>query len=411
MAKEKKSLGLIPKLILAIVLGALVGQMTFLPDVVLQIPVTFSSIFGNILNFFIPLMIVGFIVKGIADLSEGAGKLLAATTGLSYLSTIIAGITALFVVSWVFPMFINESTSIVDTSGAELEPLFEVAVPVMFEVTTAIVFAFIFGISISWLRTEKNSYTMYNFFDELNIIVNLTLEKFIIPLLPFFIFGNFVNLSYAGTFTTILSVFWRVFLIILALHWVFIILWFVLAGSYAGKNPITLTKNQIPAYLAAVGLQSSAASIPFSLEAAEKNGVSKKIRDFVIPFCATAHLMGSTITITSCVVAVLMMNGMPYDFGIMAPFIMILGVAMVAAPGAPGGAIMAALPFLYMVGIDPSGGMATLLISLYIAQDSFGTAANISGDNAIALVIDKLFVDKIKGEPIDSTETANTVEN
>lgn len=403
-----KSIGLIPKLIIAIVLGALVGQMQFLPEFILQIPVTFSSIFGNILGFFIPLMIVGFIVKGIADLSEGAGKLLAATTGLSYLSTIIAGFTAMIVAQIIFPMFINTGTTIGDTSGAELSPIFEVGIPPMFEVTTAIVFAFIFGICISWLRTEKNSYVMYNFFEEFNQTVILTLEKFIVPMLPFFIFGNFVNLSYAGTFTTILSVFWRVFIIIIGLHWVFIILWFVLAGAYTGKNPVTLVKNQIPGYLAAVGLQSSAATIPFSLEIAEKNGVSAKIRDFVIPFCATAHLMGSTITITSCVLAVLMMNGMPYNAGLIMPFIMTLGIAMVAAPGAPGGAIMAALPFLFMVGIDPSGSAASVLVSLYIAQDSFGTATNISGDNAIAVIIDKWFAQSVEEKPVTEEPAQRT---
>lgn len=406
-----KSIGLIPKLIIAIVLGVLLGQMQFLPEFILQIPVTFSSIFGNILSFFIPLMIVGFIVKGIADLSEGAGKLLAATTGLSYLSTIIAGITAMIIAQTVFPLFISTGTTIGDTSGAELSPIFEVAIPPIFEVTTAIVFAFIFGICISWLRTEKNSYVMYNFFEEFNQTVILTLEKFIVPMLPFFIFGNFVNLSYAGTFMTILSVFWRVFIIIIGLHWVFIILWFVLAGAYTGKNPVTLVKNQIPGYLAAVGLQSSAATIPFSLEIAENNGVSAKIRDFVIPFCATAHLMGSIITITSCVIAVLMMNGMPYNVGLMIPFIMTLGVAMVAAPGAPGGAIMAALPFLFMVGIDPSGSAASLLVSLYIAQDSFGTATNVSGDNAIAVIVDKWFaetVDETVEEPIKDEQTHRT---
>lgn len=389
--KEKKKMGLVPKLLLAIVLGALVGQMTFLPDVILQIPITFSDFFGNILNFFIPLMIVGFIVKGIADLSEGAGKLLAATTGISYLSTIIAGLTAYIVATTIFPLFIDAGQAISATTGDGLEPIFSVEIPAMFEVTSAIVFAFMFGITISWLRTEKESFAMYNFFDEFNSSVVVILDKFIVPLLPYYIFGNFINLSYSGTFGTIVSVFWRVFLIIIALHWVFIILWFVIAGAYAGKNPWTLIKNQLTGYIAAVGLQSSAATIPINLEIAEKNGVSQKIRDFVIPFCATAHLMGSMITITSCVVAVLMMNDMPFDIGLTAPFILTLGIAMVAAPGAPGGAIMSTLPFLFMVGIDPAGSIASLLVSLYIAQDSFGTATNISGDNAIAIVIDKWY--------------------
>lgn len=393
--KDKKGMGLITKLLIAIVTGAILGQMTFIPDFILQIPVTFSAIFGNILNFFIPLMIVGFIVKGIADLSKGAGKLLAATTGLSYLSTIIAGFTAYLVAKTLFPFFIEAGATVVDAGGEGLEPIFEVAIPPMFEVTTAIVFSFIFGICISWLRTEQKQYTMYNFFDEFNKIIVLTLEGFIVPLLPFFIFGNFINLSYSGAFVTVLSVFWRVFLIIIILHWVFIVLWFVVAGAYTGKNPIRLVKIQIPAYLAAVGLQSSAATIPFSLKVAEKNGVSQKIRDFVIPFCATAHLMGSIITITSCVIAVLMMNDMPHNLSIIMPFVFTLGIAMVAAPGAPGGAIMSALPFLFMVGIDPSGTLASLLVSLYIAQDSFGTATNVSGDNAIALVIDKWFAEKV----------------
>lgn len=399
--KKKKKFGLLPQLIVAIILGALVGQMTFIPEIILQIPVTFSDLFGNILSFFIPLMIVGFIVKGIADLSEGAGRLLGATAGIAYLSTLIAGTVAYLVANFVFPLFIEVGTFVGEAEGEGLAPIFTVEIPAMFEVTSAIVFAFMFGITISWLRTNKESYAMYNFFDEFNQSVIFVLERFIVPLLPFFIFGNFINLSYAGTFGTILSVFWRVFLVILILHWVFIILWFVLAGSYAGKNPWTLIKNQLSGYIAAVGLQSSAATIPINLEIARKNGVSQKIRDFVVPFCATAHLMGSMITITSCVMAVLMMNDMPSNYGIIGPFIITLGIAMVAAPGAPGGAIMAALPFLGMVGIDPSGALASLLVSLYIAQDSFGTATNISGDNAIVVLIDKWFNKNIGGGDIN----------
>ena len=194
-------------------------------------------------------MIVGFIVKGIADLSEGAGRLLGATAGIAYLSTLIAGTVAYLVANFVFPLFIEVGTFVGEAEGEGLAPIFTVEIPAMFEVTSAIVFAFMFGITISWLRTNKESYAMYNFFDEFNQSVIFVLERFIVPLLPFFIFGNFINLSYAGTFGTILSVFWRVFLVILILHWVFIILWFVLAGSYAGKNPWTLIKNQLSCLL------------------------------------------------------------------------------------------------------------------------------------------------------------------
>jgi len=398
--KKKKKIGLIPKLLIALVLGAIVGQMTFLPQVILQIPVTISSIFSSILNFFIPLMIVGFIVKGVSDLSEGAGKLLGLTTGMAYLSTIIAGFMAYFVGSFVFPFFIDGQTvDNISEEGAGLQALFEIPVDPMFSVTAAIVFAFMFGIGVSWLRNTKQSYVMYNFFDEFADVINLVLKGFIVPLIPVFIFGNVVNLSYTGTLVSVVSVFWRVFIVVLSLHFVLLFVWYLIAGSYTGKNPFTLIKHQIPAYLTAVGTQSSAATIPVNLETSRKNGVTKKIRDFVIPFGATVHLLGSIITVTSCVLAVLMIYDMPYNFGILSGFILILGIAMVAAPGAPGGAIMSALPFLGIVGIDPSGTIASLLITLYLAQDSFGTAANISGDSAIALVVDKIFVKHISVDP------------
>ena len=149
-----------------------------------------------------------------------------------------------------------------------------------------------------------------------------------------------------------------------------------------------MLKNQIPGYLTAVGTQSSAATIPVNVECAKNNGVSKEIREFCVPLCATIHLSGSIVSVTSFAVAVLMMNNMDFGLSVMMPFILMLGIAMVAAPGAPGGAIMSALPFLPMIGIPSDGGLASLMIALYLTQDSFGTAANVSGDNAIAVVID-----------------------
>jgi len=409
MAKEKKKLGLIPKLLIAIILGIIVGQMKFLPDFVLQIPVTVSSLFSSILNFFIPLMIVGFVVKGIADLSDGAGKLLGVTTGLSYLSTIIAGFVAYFTAITLFPLFIgNQSATSIEETSEGLAPLFEVAVDPMFSVTAAIVFAFMFGLGISWLRNKHQRTSMYEFFIDFQMIINYVLKGFVVPFLPIYIFGNIVNLSYTGTIVSVLSVFWRVFIIVLVLHFIMLSIWFIIAGTYSGKNPLKLIKNQVPAYLTAVGTQSSAATIPVNLEVARKNGVSKKIREFVIPFGATAHLLGSITTVISCVTAVLIMNDMPHGFTMMAGFIFVLGIAMVAAPGAPGGAIMSALPFMFMVGIDPAGSLANLLITLYIAQDSFGTATNISGDNAIALIIDKMFSKHIIQE---SEEDKNPIVN
>lgn len=390
--KKKFRIGLVPKLLIAIGLGVLVGQLTFIPDFLLQIPVTLSALFSQLLAFIIPLMIVGYVIKGISDLTDGAGKLLSLNVLLAYSNTLIGGFIAYFLASNLFPLFIDASVrETVQTDGTELAPLFSLPLEPLFSVTSAIVFAFLFGVFISWLRKEKKGEVLYNVFTEFGEIITQILKTIIIPGLPIYIFGNFLNLSYSGAVFSLLSVFWRVFVVVISLQILLLVVLFILAGLYTGKNPIVLLKNQLPGYFTALGTQSSAATIPVNMECARKNGVSKEIREFVIPLSATIHLMGSVVTITSCVTAVLLMFDMPHGFGMMAGFIATLGVALVAAPGAPGGAIMSAIPFVYMVGIDPTGSLGNLLISLYITQDSFGTAANVSGDNAIALVIDKVY--------------------
>lgn len=386
---KKKKLGLVPKLIIAIILGILVGQMRFLPEGVLRLPVTFSSIFSTFLSFIIPLMILGFVVVGISDLTEGVGKLLGMTTVLAYGSTLAAGILSYLMASAFFPSFIGESlVEKISGSSEGLSTLFSIPLSPLLDVTGAIVFSFVMGVGISALKSKGSGKYLYGFFKEFSEIISNVLSKVIIPLLPVYIFGNFLNLSYSGSVFSILSIFWKVFLLIIALHLLYVGFLFFVAGGVSGKNPWMLLKNQIPGYVTAVGTQSSAATIPVNVECARKNGVSKEIREFVVPLCATIHLAGSIITITSCVTAVLLIYDLPHGISLMATFIATLGVAMVAAPGAPGGAIMSALPFLTLVGIDPTGTMGQLLITLYLTQDSFGTAANVSGDNALAILVE-----------------------
>ncbi len=388
----KKKLGLVPKLIIAIILGILVGQMKFLPEALLRIPVTFSAVFSSVLSFIIPLMILGYVIIGIADLTEGAGKLLGVTTFIAYGSTLVAGTLAYVVASAFFPSFISpELVEKISESGSGLTTLFSIPLSPMIDVTAAIVFSFMFGIGISYLRGKGQGQMMYGFFRDFSEIITKLLNTLIIPGLPIYIFGNFMNLSYSGAVFSVLSIFWKVFVVVILMHLSYVTFMFFAAGSFSKKNPLTLIKNQIPGYVTAIGTQSSAATIPVNVECARKNGVSKEIRDFVVPLCATIHLAGSIITITSCVTAVLLMYGLPHGFGLMAGFIAMLGVAMVAAPGAPGGAIMSALPFLTIVGIDPTGTIGQLLVTLYLTQDSFGTAANVSGDNAIAVVVDEIY--------------------
>ena len=388
--KKKKKIGLVPKLIMGIIVGIIIG--TYCPAPVIQVLVTISGLFSSFLSFVIPFIIIGFVTAGIADLATGAGKLLGITTGIAYGSTLVAGTIAFIVASTLFHKFINAevASQIGDPSAGQLSAIFSIPLEPMIDVTAAIVFAFMMGLGISSLRNKGKGDVLYKFFNDFQDIVTATLSTVIIPLLPLYIAGTFANIAYAGQVWNILGIFWKVYLTVIPLHLIYLLCQFSIAGAIGKKNPFTMLKNQIPGYLTAVGTQSSAATIPVNVGCAEKNGVSKQIREFVVPLCATIHLSGSMISITCFTTAVLMMNNMPHNPGVIFPFIAMLGIAMVAAPGAPGGAIMSALPFLPMVGIPSDGGLASLMIALYLTQDSFGTACNVSGDNAIAVIIDRI---------------------
>ncbi|WP_282928947.1 dicarboxylate/amino acid:cation symporter [Anaerococcus sp. Marseille-Q7828] len=386
-----KNIGLVPKLIVAIILGILIGS--YMPAGFTRLFVTFSKIFGSFLSFIIPLMILAFVTKGIADLGEGAGKLLGITVLIAYCSTLVAGSLSYIMASNIFPKFITSAQvdAITASEGSGLEAYFTVPITPFFDVTSALIFAFMMGIAISWLRKNKKGEVLYNAVAEFNLIIVRVLEVAIVPVLPFFILGNFADMAYSGSVFAVLSIFWRIFLCIVILHLLYVTVMFVISGSYAGKNPFAMLKNEVKGYMTAVGTQSSAATIPVNLQCAANNGVSREIADFVVPLGATVHMPGSMITITGCVFTILYMYNLPHSFGLMLSLIATLGVAMVAAPGAPGGAVMSALPFLPIVGISPESAMASLLISLYLTQDSFGTAANISGDVALAVAVDKFY--------------------
>ena len=381
-----KKIGLLPRLIIAIILGILMGQ--FLPKVFTEVAATFNGLFGNFLEFVIPLIIVGFVAPGIGDLGLGAGKLLGITAAIAYGSSVISGIIAYFTSSLVFPTFLEAGglvTDATDPSEALLEPLFVVEMPAIFGVMTALLIAFILGLGIAAIKGD----VLKRAVGEFQKIIEIVIKKIIIPLLPLHMLGIFANMTYAGQVATILSTFAKVFVVILILHFSVIVIQYLIAGGISGKNPFKAIKNMIPAYLTAIGTQSSAATIPVTLEQTKKNGVSDEIADFVIPLGATIHLSGSTITLVGVAMAVMMLNNMPISFTSMLPFIMMLGVTMVAAPGVPGGAVIAALGlFETMLGFPEP--MLALVIALYVAQDSFGTACNITGDGAIAIFMDKI---------------------
>lgn len=390
----KFKFGLVPRLILAIILGIILGS--FMPLGLVRVFKTFSTFFGSFLSFFIPFMIIGFVIAGIARLTEGAGKLLAFTAIVSYVSTIIAGLFSYTVGSTLYPNFVSPELvgklqDAINSGSLSVAPYFTIPLKPALDVTAAIVFAFMMGITISYLRSQKKGEYTFKIFDEFETVVTKVLSNFIIPLLPIHIFGIFTELTYSGQVFYIIKLFLTIYLCIFAMHYIYMLVMFSIAGGISKKNPFRLIKNQIPGYLTAVGTQSSAATIPINVQCGLNNGTSPEIVNFVVPLCATIHLSGSIITLTSCIMGVLLMTGMPHSLSVMFPFIAMLGIAMVAAPGAPGGAVMSALPFLYMIGIDSTGPLGALLIALYVTQDSFGTAINVSGDNAIAIYVDEFY--------------------
>ena len=379
---KKFRISLLWQVLIAIVAGIVLGQ--FLPAPVARLFVTFNGLFGNFLNFIIPLIIIGLIIPAIADLGKGAGRLLLITALIAYGSTVFSGFFTYFTGEAIFPRLIAQSaqTATVDNPGEmALKPFFTVEMPAPFDIMTALLLSFCIGLGLSAIPGN----TLRMAAADLRDIVTLLIEKVIIPLLPLHIFGIFLNMTISGQVASIISVFVKIIIVIFVLHILLLLIQFSLAGLVARKNPLRLLKNMLPAYATALGTQSSAATIPVTLAQTLKNGVSKNIATFVIPLCATIHLSGSTMKITACAMAIMMMAGIPIHTLDFSGFIFMLGITMVAAPGVPGGAIMAALGVLEgMLGFDETA--QALMIALYIAMDSFGTACNVTGDGAVAIV-------------------------
>ncbi len=377
-------MNLILKLIAGIVAGILIGQ--FAPDVVIQFVFTVQNIIGQLIKFTIPLIILFYIASGIASLPQGSGSLLGKTVGLAYGSTIIAGTLAYLVASAVLPGLTEGSAVQATTEAAKLSGFIDIQIPPLFDVMTALALAFIFGIGISAINAT-NLRTVLN---ESRDVIELLLSKVIIPALPIYIAGVFAEMTHAGTVFDTLKTFGVVLVLALVMHWLWITVLYVSTGLALGKSPIKLLKNMLPAYFTALGTMSSAATIPVSLKATKANDVKDGVANFTVPLCASIHLSGSTITIVTCATAVMLLTpelALP-SFGTMIGFILVLGVTMIAAPGAPGGAVMAALGLLAsMLGFTDAA--LALMIALYLAQDSFGTACNVTGDGAIALWVDK----------------------
>lgn len=381
---KKVKIGLLGKILIAIALG--IGLGLIAPAWLVRLFITFNGIFSQFLGFAIPLIIVGLVAPAISDIGKTAGKMLIVTVAIAYGSTVFAGLVSYLTGAALFPGMIQSGSSLQEVaSAAELSPYFTVTIPPLMGVMTALVLAFTLGLGLAALERQTLKDALHDF----EQVIIKTINSAIIPLLPLYIFGIFLNMTYVGQVFSILTVFIKIIGIIFLIHIGILILQFAIAGGFVRRNPFKLLWTMLPAYFTALGTQSSAATIPVTLEQARKNGVSEDIAGFTIPLCSTIHMSGSTLKIVACALALMIMQGMPYNFGMFAGFICMLGITMVAAPGVPGGAIMASLGLLQsMLRFDQEA--QALMIALYIAMDSFGTACNVTGDGAIALIIDRL---------------------
>lgn len=384
--KHKIKPGLLPRIIIAIAMGIAIGWIS--PEWFARLCATFNDIFSQFLGFLIPLIIVGFVTPAIGDIGIRAGKMLIVTLLLAYGATLFAGYTSYFTGIWLFPSMISQDSAMtaVEQGGTTIEPYFTVGMPPLMGVMTALVSSFVIGLGIAVTSAE----VLRSAFAELRSVIELMIRKAIVPLLPFYIFGIFLIMTVSGQTGTILISFAKIIAVIFGIHVFILVFQYCIASIFARKNPFKMLWTMMPAYFTALGTSSSAATIPVTLRQSIKMGVSEDVAGFVVPLCATVHMSGSALKLVACSMALMIMQGMTFDIGMFSHFIIMLGITIVAAPGIPGGAIMASLGLLSSI-LGFSEAQNALMIALYISMDSFGTACNVTGDGALASIVDRFF--------------------
>ena len=387
---KKIKFGLLPRIAVAIILGIAIGG--FVPAEIVRGVNTFTSVFDQFIKFMVPLIIVGLVAPAIAETGHGAGKMLLCTVSIAYASTLFAGFLGYFVSVAAFPSLVSaDAAKAVEEAAKTFAPYVTIKIPPMLDVMSALVVSFIMGLGMIFAESD----VLKRGFVEFRTIITKAISVALVPLLPFYIFGIFLDMTAAGKTKTVLAAFAAIIAVFTLLTFVVILVQFCIAGAIARKNPLKAIYTMLPAYLTALGTSSSAATIPVTRAQTIKNGVSPETADFVVPLCATVHLAGSTVKLVSCAVALLLMAGSTGQINVatFAGFIAMIGIVMVAAPGVPGGAVMAALGILEsMLGFDQA--QLALMITLYVATDSIGTACNITGDGAIAMIMNRISPNK-----------------
>ena len=386
---------LLPRIILALALGVLAGG--FAPAALVRAVNTFSGFFDQFIRFMVPLIIIGLVTPAIAETGRRAGKMLLVTVGIAYTSTLLAGLFSYSVSAGVFPSLVERGGVAATAAGLEFPAYVKISIPAMVDVMSALVFSFVLGLGIVFSGAE----TLKNAAGEMRKVVNGTIAGVIVPLLPFYIFAIFFDMTAAGKVKSVLFAFAAIVVVEALLTLAMIIIQYSIAGAIARVNPFKALGKMLPAYFTALGTSSSAATIPVTRNQAVAAGVRPEIADFTVPLCATVHLAGSTIKLVACAVALILIGGDlgKLEFATFAQFIALLGVMMVAAPGVPGGAVMASIGVAEsLLGFGKE--QIALFITLYIATDSFGTACNVVGDGAISLIVNRIFPGKKKVMPI-----------
>lgn len=387
--KKNSFLSSLPfKLLVGVVLGIVSGLILNATDgaglttAILNLAVTLKYILGQLINFCVPLIIIGFIAPSITKLGNNASRMLGVAIVLAYVSSIGA---ALFSMTAGYTLIPHLSIA-TDVEGLKTLPdvVFELAIPQIMPVMSALVFSVMIGLAAAWNKAKLITGVL----DEFQKIVLSLVSKIIIPVLPFFIGLTFCSLAYEGSITKQLPVFLQVILIVLVGHFIWMTLLYVLAGVYSKENPMDVVRNYGPAYLTAVGTMSSAATLAVALQCAKKSKpLRKDMVDFGIPLFANIHLCGSVLTEVFFVMTIskILYGSIP-SLGTMVLFCLLLGIFAIGAPGVPGGTVMASLGLI--TGVLKFGDAGTaLMLTIFALQDSFGTACNVTGDGALTLML------------------------
>lgn len=368
------------KLLIGIVIGIIFGQI--FPENVMSVVVPLKNILGQVINFVVPLIVIGFIAPSITKLGNNASRMLGVALMVAYTSSVLAALLSMGAGYAIIPNLpvVSEIEGLKELP----EDVFGLTIPQIMNVMSALAFSILIGLAAIWTKAK----TIITILDEFQNIVLAIVSKIIIPILPVFIAFTFTCLSYDGTITKQLPVFVSAVVIVMIGHYIWLTVLYVVAGVYSGKNPIEVVKHYGPAYITAVGTMSSAATLAIALRCARKSKVLREdMVDFGVPLFANIHLCGSVLTeVFFCMIVSKVLYGTLPDIQTLVLFCVLLAIFAIGAPGVPGGTVMASLGLITgVLGFGDDG--TALMLAIFALQDSFGTACNVTGDGALTLFL------------------------